>query len=109
MQDKALFEKVLNERCVSCHAPESIPSTDAADQSTGFSRQLARGVGCESCHGPASVWEELHTQVNWPELRKLDPSVGMLETESLLARVDNCSRCHVGSRTCRWIDSRYES
>ncbi len=98
-QDATAFTRVLGERCVSCHAPEAISTSSDDNQVANFRSQLSRGVGCESCHGPASAWETLHTQVDWPNLKRLDPSVGMRETELLLARVDNCSRCHVGSRT----------
>ncbi len=93
-----MFADVLKNRCVSCHAPETSLIEENLDVEASFRKQLARGVGCESCHGPASIWEKLHTQQDWEKVGRFDSSVGMLETEPLLQRVENCSRCHVGSR-----------
>jgi hypothetical protein len=96
-----LFARTLQTRCVSCHAPE-IPSASSATSATlepeRLRRELAAGVSCEACHGPASVWEKLHTGAAWAKSARFTAALGMLDTESPLARADDCARCHVGSR-----------
>jgi Cytochrome c554 and c-prime len=103
-----VFLRALQTRCVSCHAPEAVSgplATAAASELKSVRAALAVGVSCEACHGAASIWEKEHTRMDWnPRMdwkpnQRFSTASGMLDTESLLARTDNCSRCHVGSRT----------
>lgn len=41
--------------------------------------------------------------MDWHKLDRFTPATGMLDTRSLLARADNCARCHVGSRTAEGL------
>ena len=84
-------------KCAQCHDPEGI----AAAQQEGtvlappfLSHTLARGIGCESCHGGAKDWLTRHYQrgVSASSLAGL----GMLDTENLHARARLCASCHVG-------------
>lgn len=97
-----VFFKTLQDRCVSCHAPEGlslIPAVSAAEDTKRIRKSLATGVSCEACHGPASVWEREHMRAGWDQSDRFSSVTGMLDTESLVARTDNCTRCHVGSRS----------
>ncbi|MGN6544261.1 MAG: multiheme c-type cytochrome [Aureliella sp.] len=92
----------LQTRCVSCHAPEALPSashTALAAEAQRVHRKLSAGVSCEACHGPASVWQKEHTRQDWNQSDRFTAASGMLDTESPLARTDHCTRCHVGSRS----------
>jgi hypothetical protein len=84
-------------RCLNCHVH---PEEGKARHAATFSRQ--DGVGCESCHGPAQCWLELHSFA-WrqgprppsvAEKRKL----GMVPTKDLVTRATVCAGCHVGGR-----------
>ncbi len=118
---RAAMLDALQRRCISCHATsESNPvtsdtgmldvetsaaqtsstSTDPQSDTQQQVRSAVTGVSCESCHGAASEWLELHTRAGWKQnSTRFTAAIGMLNTEDVLARVDVCVRCHVGSRT----------
>ncbi len=113
--DPEVFERVLIERCASCHAPSLAPvsgqpafvpqvARDASDMLAVHAvlrRKLAGGVSCEACHGPASEWLSSHTLASWSQKgsERFTPQYGMKDTETLAARTQNCAGCHIGSRT----------
>jgi Cytochrome c554 and c-prime len=80
--------------CLNCHslAPPAELRGNAPRQP-----QLADGVGCENCHGPAEHWLTVHYLNDW---KQLDPRAkeryGMLPTKDLAARISQCATCHVG-------------
>lgn len=45
------------------------------------------------------MWIGPHTRQDWKLSDKSHDSLGMLVTKTLLERTENCSRCHVGSRS----------
>lgn len=75
-------------RCLACHSPET-----AAGHTTG-----ARGVGCESCHGPAEKWLTEHYQDDFKVLTRTEKAerYGLYPTKDLAFRVTLCASCHVG-------------
>lgn len=75
-------------RCLACHAPET-----AAGHPMG-----ARGVGCESCHGPAEKWLTEHYQTDFKALTRTEKAerYGLYPTKDLAFRVTLCASCHVG-------------
>jgi len=84
------YQRLISDRCVSCHV-----TTSAAElaRDPKIDRQfLARGVACESCHGPASDWLDSHYGLG-------ATNETMRATEGWLLRIDGCVRCHVGSRS----------
>jgi hypothetical protein len=94
---KTAYDKVLRERCISCHlttTPNEIVSNDPLDPV-----QIFEGVSCESCHGAASSWLDAHTKASWTGPSRFEEASGMLDTESILGRAETCMRCHIGSRT----------
>ncbi len=91
------FDAVLRHRCISCHVTataEMCASSAPLDETV-----LASGVSCESCHGAAEGWLEVHVRVDWRGPQRFGPETGMIDTESIVGRAETCIRCHIGSRT----------
>ena len=76
--------------CLSCHA------TFVPAEVRGKRFQLSDGVGCESCHGPASKWLGQH--VTGEASREDNIKAGMVRTEEPVARAALCLSCHLGSQ-----------
>lgn len=76
-------------RCLGCHALD-VP----ADQ-RGHTLDLADGVGCENCHGPASAWLGPHTTRGWAFEKSLE--LGLYDTRDLIKRTEKCLTCHLGT------------
>lgn len=77
-------------QCLSCHALE----VAASQKARPF--DLSDGVGCESCHGPASRWLGPHTARNWTHEQSV--AAGMFDTKNLIRRSEKCLSCHLGTR-----------
>ena len=75
-------------RCLACHAPEAATAEPLA----------ARGVGCESCHGPAERWLTAHYQDDFKRLTRREKAerYGLYPTRDLAFRATLCASCHVG-------------
>ena len=73
--------------CLGCHA------TPAGQRGARF--QLSDGVGCESCHGPASGWLTSHYAVGGTHANNV--SRGLVPLENPRARAAICLDCHFGS------------
>lgn len=75
--------------CLGCHA--TFPST--AQRGGRF--RVSDGVGCESCHGPASGWLASHYAM--PATHAGNVAAGMVPLENARARASVCLDCHFGS------------
>jgi hypothetical protein len=75
--------------CLGCHA------TPAPAGARGGRFQLSDGVGCESCHGPASAWLSSHYAVGASHAANV--ARGMVPLENPRARAGQCLDCHFGS------------
>jgi hypothetical protein len=73
--------------CLGCHA------TPAGRRGLRF--QTADGVGCESCHGPASGWLSLHYTVGGNHANNV--ARGLVPLENPRVRASRCLDCHFGS------------
>ena len=73
--------------CLGCHATPPGPR--------GARFQQADGVGCESCHGPASGWLSSHYAVGGTHANNV--SRGLVPLENPRARASMCLDCHFGS------------
>src|SRR5579885_1794572 len=78
-------------KCLACHALY----TTAEQRGCPF--ELADGVSCENCHGPASGWLGPHTTKDWPHERSVK-ELGMYDTRDVLRRTDRCLECHLGTK-----------
>jgi len=76
-------------RCLACHA------LDVPVEQRARTFDLSDGVGCENCHGPASLWLGSHTTRNWNYEKSLP--LGMYNTRDLLQRSEKCLTCHLGT------------
>ncbi len=76
-------------KCLACHALDVPP----ADRARTF--DLADGVSCESCHGPASNWLGPHATKGWTHQQSID--AGMYDQRDLIHRSEKCLGCHLGA------------
>jgi len=86
-------------RCVACHyTPQAQPGSDP---------HVISGISCESCHGGAKDWVELHRDYGGDGVtRETEPSVhraariaksvaaGMRNPENVYLVAQSCLRCH---------------
>jgi hypothetical protein len=72
--------------CLGCHA------TPAGRRGARF--QTSDGVGCESCHGPASGWLSTHYAVGGTHAANV--SRGLVPLDNPRARAAICLDCHFG-------------
>jgi hypothetical protein len=73
--------------CLGCHATPPGPR--------GERFQTGDGVGCESCHGPASGWLASHAAVGTTHADNVKAGLRALENPQVRAGV--CLDCHFGS------------
>lgn len=76
--------------CLDCHTHNPKP----AQRGAGF--QLADGVACEACHGPADRWVKSHVETGVTHANNL--ARGMYPTEDDVARARLCLSCHLGTK-----------
>jgi predicted CXXCH cytochrome family protein len=82
-----------NFMCVECHTTGFKRNFDAATNS--FSSQWnSLGVGCQSCHGPASNHLVWNAEKNQRASQKNQGFEINLSTGDNLTQVDTCARCH---------------
>lgn len=101
-QDEAYFD-FLDARCIGCHAsglPDGPAVAGTGEAGTRRPEDYRAGVGCESCHGPASGWLDGHYLRNWPKAgdppRDSLAETGFRDTANLRTRAGVCVGCHVG-------------
>ena len=76
-----------SERCLTCHNGGVKP------EQRGPKFDVADGVHCEACHGPAEKWLEPHAAKNWTHEQSV--KLGMYDTRNLLLRAEKCVSCHL--------------
>jgi hypothetical protein len=76
-------------RCLACH-----PLSVAPDK-RGREFDIAEGVTCENCHGPASGWLGPHTLKNWKHEQSVQ--LGLNDLPNLNIRAKQCLTCHMGT------------
>jgi hypothetical protein len=82
-------------KCLACHALY----TTAEQRGRPF--EMADGVSCENCHGPASAWLGPHTTRDWPHEKSV--ALGMHDTRNVIHRTEKCLECHLGTRN-KFVD-----
>lgn len=77
-------------KCLVCHAV----SMEKSHRAREF--DVAEGVSCESCHGPASQWLGPHIQ---PDAKHADMvRLGLIDNKNLAVRASECLTCHLGAK-----------
>ena len=76
--------------CLDCHTHNTKP----AQRTQGF--QIADGIACEACHGPAERWVRSHVEPGVTHANNL--SRGMYPTEDDVSRARLCLSCHLGTK-----------
>ena len=75
-------------RCTVCHAPfATVPA-----ERLGHDVQIAEGVSCENCHGPAENWIRSHTRTDYTHADRV--ATGMRDLNNLYVRANTCVACH---------------
>jgi len=82
------------QRCLACHA-----HAESHTEKHAPTFQVADGVSCEACHGPAQDWIRDHSRRDvWNSLtiqEKADR--GFRDLGNFAARAEHCVKCHVGA------------
>jgi hypothetical protein len=76
-------------QCNVCHAPmQGVPLERLSKEALAD-----RGVGCESCHGPAENWLRFHTRpdVNYQQII----AAGLRDLNDIYGRANTCVACHL--------------
>ena len=79
-----------SQKCLACHALSVTP------EQRGRPFEIAEGVSCENCHGPASAWLGPHTTRDWPHEKSV--AQGMTDTRNVIHRTEKCLECHLGTK-----------
>lgn len=83
-----------NPRCLACHVTTG--TLAASPAVAGAERDF--GVGCESCHGPASKWLDNHTSKTWHDKQVAEKrAYGMTPPGEWRDFARRCTGCHVGA------------
>jgi hypothetical protein len=78
-------------RCLKCHVHPQFENA-----TPNFRKE--DGVGCESCHGAAQDWKEMHFRSRWKDTPWTEKeSLGFSDTKHLAGRAAVCVTCHVGA------------
>ena len=82
----------LSASCIGCHATgllgrHAVATVEPDDGALFY----LGGVGCESCHGPASAWLDSHYLASFSR-----GTNGFHDTRPLASRGEACVGCHVG-------------
>ena len=76
--------------CLDCHTHNPKP----AQRTQGF--QIADGIACEACHGPADRWVKSHVEPGATHANNV--ARGMYPTEDDVSRARLCLSCHLGTK-----------
>jgi Cytochrome c554 and c-prime len=79
-------------KCLACHALYTAP------EQRGRAFEIAEGVSCENCHGPAQGWLGQHTARDSAERHAESVRLGMTDTRGVISRAKKCLECHLGTR-----------
>jgi hypothetical protein len=82
-------------RCLVCHA------LDVPESAQAVPLELADGISCEACHGPAGGWLARHNETGWTHADSV--AAGMVELRDPRARARVCLDCH-GGKAGRQVD-----
>lgn len=88
--DRLDIRRIKNSaRCARCHY--TVPETT---HTIGHRPETLAGVSCESCHGPASLWNRVHSDPTNPNRLSDAERLGLARPSSLYQLASTCYRCH---------------
>jgi len=79
-------------KCLACHALYPAP------EQRGRAFEIAEGVSCENCHGPAQGWLGQHTARESAEKHAESVRLHLVNTRNVIVRTGKCLECHLGTR-----------
>jgi hypothetical protein len=79
-------------KCLACHALYT------TSEQRGRAFEIAEGVSCENCHGPAQGWLGQHTARESTEKHRESLRLRMVDTRDIITRTTKCLECHLGTR-----------
>jgi hypothetical protein len=95
-RDDGLPDEKIYRQCAACHDPIGLEvEKDKLTLPRDAESLTTRGIGCESCHGPAEKWVSNHFR---GKSRESMYAAGMLNLKDLPTRARQCSQCHVGDK-----------
>ena len=88
--DNARFDRLLPDRCLSCHAsyPRALPALE------GKFAELRPGIGCERCHGPGAL-HIAERRAGATRDSAFDRSIVNPARLPIQRRMETCEQCHV--------------
>lgn len=92
---KEQIDPATSPRCLVCHGLAATKEERETERERDFGTE---GVGCESCHGPASGWLEPHIREpreTWTPAQYVP--LGMYDYKSVSHYAKKCLSCHLGS------------
>jgi len=101
-------EAATSRQCIACHAIDVTADSAGPTLPDAISQHaaVAQGVGCEACHGRASLWIDRHWKKGeWSGLQpplsdqKYD-QYGMTNLRDPVRRTELCLSCHLGDIAC---------
>jgi hypothetical protein len=85
--------------CIQCHTSNVVNELwSPACFRNGQNAFVEEGVSCQTCHGPAELWESEHIKPAWREKSpEQKAEFGFNTMEDPVQRAAMCTSCHIGS------------
>jgi hypothetical protein len=85
--------------CIQCHTSNAVNELwSPACFRNGQNISVQEGVSCQTCHGPAELWESEHIKPAWREKTpEQKAEFGFNTMEDPAERATMCTSCHIGS------------
>jgi hypothetical protein len=85
--------------CIQCHTSNVVNELWAPECfQNGENPYVADGVSCQTCHGPAELWEGEHYKTTWRAKSHAEKAeFGFNAMEDPVTRASMCTSCHIGS------------
>jgi hypothetical protein len=85
--------------CIQCHTSNVVNELwSPACFRNGENEFVKEGVSCQTCHGPAELWESEHFKPTWRTKSPAEKAeFGFNTMEDPVQRATMCTSCHIGS------------
>jgi hypothetical protein len=84
--------------CIQCHTSNAVNELwSPACFRNGQNAFVEEGVSCQTCHGPAELWESEHIKPGWRAKTPAEKAeFGFNTMEDPVQRATMCTSCHIG-------------